>query len=99
MGRVSFLIGISLFAIGVISYNRGTDTQTDTLLIPGKCKKLWRNDELKGRCFGLEIHSNHKQLKDTSLNITAAIQCRALCCNLGAGNPYTRQLTFQCNNI
>lgn len=48
----------------------------------GKCKNIWRPENLVGRCFGFKPYHELPELKDSGLNITTAIQCRKLCCNL-----------------
>ena len=84
---------IQLFVVFLyLSQNFGVDGADDKshkslghLLVSGKCKKLWRHDELKGRCFGLTLYSDYKHLQGTQLNVTSSNECRALCCNLGSG--------------
>lgn len=53
------------------------------LLIPGKCRGVWRTDKiapLPGKCFGLNPHIEFPELKD--ILITNFKDCRSLCCNL-----------------
>ena len=60
----------------------------------GKCRGLWRNDKLVGKCFGLSpykafIKEHYTKLKhiinelQVPVRIDSASDCRNLCCNLG----------------
>ena len=60
----------------------GMTNSSTNWLAPGKCKKIWRDDKLLGRCFGLKDHSEYKQLSGIK-TVEKANDCRSLCCNLG----------------
>lgn len=49
----------------------------------GKCRGIWRSDELVGRCFGLKVHNTYPELKNTSTIISIS-ECRTACCLLGS---------------
>eukprot|EP01035_Chromulina_nebulosa_P021053 gene21053-27280_t len=48
----------------------------------GSCRKLWRPDNLPGKCFGLKLHNEYEELKHLT-TVTNAGDCRSLCCNIG----------------
>lgn len=70
------VIAVALFFFS----SANSDESSKKLLKPGRCKGLWRNDRLIGRCFGLHLHNEYEEYK--SLVISTAEECRALCCNM-----------------
>ena len=49
----------------------------------GKCKGLWRPQNLRGKCFGLQEHGKyHKEFASIKV-VPSAKHCRYLCCYLG----------------
>ena len=51
-------------------------------LKPGKCKSLWREAKLVGKCFGLRPYSKFSTELE-SISVRSSIDCRSICCNLG----------------
>lgn len=61
-----------------------SENKLHPLLVKGKCKGLWRPDNLIGRCFGLSptTGKRYKELV-AGVQIKSSSDCRAVCCNLG----------------
>lgn len=69
-----------IFIVCLFSFINTQDAPVNELLIPGKCKGLWRPDSLPGKCFGVNPTKEFDDLKE--IKITNYKDCRSLCCNL-----------------
>lgn len=84
---VALQIAILMLCILIVVEINGDEENKLTLqplLIKGKCKGLWRPDNLIGRCFGLSptTGKRYRELLD-GVQIKSSSDCRAVCCNLG----------------
>ena len=70
---------ISFIFIAVVTAQNNTDVHW---LMPGKCKKLWREAKLIGKCFGLRPYAKLAPELE-SIVVQSPMDCRAICCNLG----------------
>jgi hypothetical protein len=77
------LIATAIEVGGVHGHIKEDHLKQSELTKPGKCQKLWRKDKLVGRCFGLVPYKDFHGGLVSSISISSAEDCRALCCNLG----------------
>ena len=74
-----FILFLSLFKF---TYPLNQDSLKDEWISVGDCRKLWRNDRLIGKCFGLNPHNEFPELKNV-VKVDNSKQCRSICCHLG----------------
>lgn len=91
---VKFLL-LSLTYYSCSSSDSQRDDKTVSTTVSGKfknCKGIWRPQVLRGKCFGLELHSVYvKRLLPLPAAysysqvevVESARECRSICCNLG----------------
>lgn len=83
--KPNMLLWISLLfcLIGAVYSNPTNDsTIVDKLLKRGGCARLWRPENLPGKCFGPRPHTDFAEAKHIPV-VQSAKECRAICCNLG----------------
>lgn len=67
-------------SVPVASFNGTNDPKN--WLRPGKCKGLWRDEKLVGKCFGFYDYKR-KYAALSTVEVTTSAECRSLCCNMG----------------